>query len=83
MTDKACPFCSPRLHERILLRNDLAFAVYDINPVSKGHILIIPFRHVAGFFETTPEEREAFLDSPSGSGNSSISGIIRLVIISG
>ncbi len=62
MTDKACPFCSPRLHERILLKNELAFGVYDINPVSKGHVLIIPFRHVAGFFETTLEEKSAFLE---------------------
>jgi diadenosine tetraphosphate (Ap4A) HIT family hydrolase len=62
MTDKTCPFCNPRLHERIIFRNEWAFTVYDINPISKGHTLIIPFRHVAGFFETTQEEQTAFLE---------------------
>jgi diadenosine tetraphosphate (Ap4A) HIT family hydrolase len=62
MTALTCPFCSARLRERIMLKNELAFAVYDINPVTKGHTLIIPFRHVGDFFETTPEEQAAFLE---------------------
>ncbi len=57
-----CPFCTDKIRERSIVRNELAFAVYDINPVTKGHMLIIPFRHVAGFFDTTPGEQAAFLD---------------------
>jgi diadenosine tetraphosphate (Ap4A) HIT family hydrolase len=57
-----CPFCTDKIRERSVVKNELAFAVYDINPVSKGHMLIIPFRHVADFFETTREEQAAFLD---------------------
>jgi diadenosine tetraphosphate (Ap4A) HIT family hydrolase len=60
MTDATCPFCRTRLRERLVMKNEFAFAVYDINPVSKGHCLIIPFRHVADFFETTPDEQAAF-----------------------
>jgi diadenosine tetraphosphate (Ap4A) HIT family hydrolase len=62
MTDATCPFCRTKLHERMVMKNEFAFAVYDINPVSKGHTLIIPFRHVADFFETTLAEQAAFLE---------------------
>ncbi|MDD1647198.1 MAG: HIT family protein [Methanomicrobiales archaeon] len=55
-----CPFCTiPR--ERIFAQNELCFATWDVNPVSKGHTLLIPFRHVADFFQTTPEEQRALL----------------------
>jgi diadenosine tetraphosphate (Ap4A) HIT family hydrolase len=57
----SCPFCNPA-REYILLSNDLCYARWDINPVSRGHVLIIPFRHVADFFDTTPEERNAVMD---------------------
>ncbi|MEG3055395.1 MAG: HIT family protein [Methanoculleus sp.] len=53
-----CPFCNPA-PEDIVAKNDLAYARYDIHPVSPGHLLIIPFRHVADYFETTYEERMA------------------------
>jgi diadenosine tetraphosphate (Ap4A) HIT family hydrolase len=41
----------------MLLRNDSAIAFRDAYPVSPGHTLVIPSRHVASFFETTSEER--------------------------
>jgi diadenosine tetraphosphate (Ap4A) HIT family hydrolase len=50
---QACPFCSST---EIVLRNELAFACYDVNPVNPGHLLILPFRHVAGYFEASAEE---------------------------
>lgn len=52
-----CPFCSPAA---IVLRNDLAYARWDGYPVSPGHMLIIPFRHVASFFDASTQERRAF-----------------------
>lgn len=54
----ACPFCST---ESAVLSNRLAYVRFDLNPVNRGHCLIIPFRHVADFFETTEEERQAML----------------------
>lgn len=42
-----------------MLENDLAFAVFDKSPVSNGHLLIIPKRHVKDFFEITREEHNA------------------------
>jgi diadenosine tetraphosphate (Ap4A) HIT family hydrolase len=53
----SCPFCTP-VHDSGL-RNDLAYARFDLHPVSPGHLLLIPFRHVASHFETTEEERRA------------------------
>jgi len=55
-----CPFCAiPR--DQVLIEHPLALAKRDGYPVSKGHTLIIPRRHVASFFETTEEERRAML----------------------
>ncbi len=59
--NRKCPFCNPPF-ERIIVKNDLAFALWDVNPVSRGHTLIIPFRHVASFFDMTPEERNAIME---------------------
>jgi len=57
---KDCLFCAiPR--EQILIDGPIAVAARDSYPVSKGHTLIIPRRHVASFFETTDEERRAML----------------------
>ena len=51
-----CIFCKdlPKITE-----NDLAYAVYDINPVSRGHALVIPKRHFEQIFDATPEESQA------------------------
>ena len=46
----------------ILTENDFAFLVADNYPVSPGHTLAIPKRHVASFFETTPEEQRALFE---------------------
>jgi diadenosine tetraphosphate (Ap4A) HIT family hydrolase len=54
----ACPFCA---EDGIVMRNDLAYLRFDMNPVTAGHCLIIPFRHVADFFATTNAERQAML----------------------
>ena len=53
-----CPFCRP---SEPLLRDDLAFAIYDRSPVTPGHMLIIPYRHVDDWFDTTPQEKSAML----------------------
>ena len=51
-----CIFCS--LDEsRIENENDLVLCVKDLYPVTIGHSLIIPKRHVQSFFDLTDEER--------------------------
>ena len=55
-----CPFCTlPQ--ERIIRQNDLALVIRDGFPISPGHTLIIPKRHVGSFFEVTAEERDSLL----------------------
>jgi len=51
-----CPFCSLPA-ERFVLESAYAVAMRDAFPVSPGHTLIIPKRHVASFFEVTEAER--------------------------
>lgn len=53
-----CPFCHP---DGILFENELAYAKQDKFPVSPGHLLIIPKRHVADFFLTSEAEKVALL----------------------
>jgi diadenosine tetraphosphate (Ap4A) HIT family hydrolase len=51
-----CLFCTIACEE-LLIERPLAGARRDLFPVSKGHTLIIPRRHVVSFFKTTAEER--------------------------
>lgn len=61
MIEPTCPFCT--LPEtRILGKNTHAVWIRDGFPVSPGHSLVIPRRHLASFFEATSEERLALLD---------------------
>ena len=55
-----CPFCAlPK--DRIVLETPAALVIRDAFPVSPGHTLIIPRRHVGSFFETTADERDQLL----------------------
>ena len=60
MEKPACLFCAIPA-DQVLIDGPIAVAARDSYPVSKGHTLIIPRRHVASFFETTDEERQAML----------------------
>lgn len=55
-----CPFCNP-VADEIVAKNDLCYACRDRYPVSKGHLLVIPFRHIPDFFSMTVEEKQAVL----------------------
>ena len=55
----SCIFCE--LSDYVL-ENDLAYAIFDKFPATKGHMLVIPKRHVANFFDITKEEGEAIFD---------------------
>ena len=50
-----CLFCNiPQ--ERIVLENDLAYAVRDGFPVTEMHSIIIPKRHIQDYFDLTTDE---------------------------
>ena len=54
MLEKTCPFCDESNYEVI---GDLVFTKSDSYPVSKGHTLIIPKRHVSSYFDCTKQEK--------------------------
>ena len=56
-----CYFCSPST-DIIATKNSLCYARWDRNPVSRGHMLVIPFRHVQDFFALSGEEKYAILE---------------------
>jgi diadenosine tetraphosphate (Ap4A) HIT family hydrolase len=58
VTDTSCLFCTLE-PARVVAENDLAVSVRDGFPVSPGHTLIIPRRHVGSFFNITTDERSA------------------------
>ena len=53
---KPCPFCEIPADREILAENKAALAFYDRYPVTRGHTLIIPRRHVASYFDLQQEE---------------------------
>lgn len=53
-----CLFCQLR-EERIISQCDLTITFLDSYPVSPGHALIVPKRHVATYFEVTECEQIA------------------------
>ena len=54
-TDEDCLFCNiPSV--RIVLENELAYAVRDGYSVTEMHSLIIPKRHIQDYFDLTTEE---------------------------
>jgi diadenosine tetraphosphate (Ap4A) HIT family hydrolase len=60
-----CPFCDISAL-RVVAENGLGFAIRDGFPISPGHTLIIPRRHVGSFFEISSEERQALMELLDG-----------------
>ena len=52
-----CPFCESLSRQRILAEKGTFFAKYSKYPVSDGHTLLIPKRHVATLFDLDEQER--------------------------
>ncbi len=57
-----CLFCEFFKNKKIAAENDLAFAIFDGFPVNPGHVLAIPKRHVANYFDLTTDEALAIQD---------------------
>jgi diadenosine tetraphosphate (Ap4A) HIT family hydrolase len=59
MDQHRCPFCHLEA-SRIRLENEFAAAFPDAFPISEGHTLVVPKRHVVSLFDL-PEEEQAAL----------------------
>jgi ATP adenylyltransferase len=60
--NERCPFCHPEpawvFHE-----GERVLALWDAFPASPGHALVVPRRHVAGWFDATREEQRELLEA--------------------
>lgn len=56
----ACPFCELPT-ARVVDRNEHRVVIRDAYPVTPGHTLVIPTRHLGSVFELRPDERGALL----------------------
>jgi ATP adenylyltransferase len=58
-----CPFCRIAAEdddERFLVvhRGRTAYAVLNLYPYAPGHLMVVPYRHVADYLDTTDEEAD-------------------------
>jgi ATP adenylyltransferase len=55
-----CPFCrAPKLSDEdalIVARGELVYAVLNLYPYNAGHLMTVPYRHVADYPDLTPDE---------------------------
>ena len=55
-----CPFCDiPAMADEdglVVARGDLAYAVLNLYPYNAGHLMLVPFRHVAAYDDLTSAE---------------------------
>jgi diadenosine tetraphosphate (Ap4A) HIT family hydrolase len=58
MTEPGCELCTP---DMVLIEDELAYVRYDNNSLSRGHVLVVPRRHVASFFDMTDAEKTCVL----------------------
>lgn len=58
--EQHCPFCSLPI-ERVLVNGECGVVIRDAYPISPGHTLIIPKRHVGSFFDVTDRERSELI----------------------
>jgi len=53
-----CELCAPA---NVVAENELAYARLDSNALAPGHVIVVPRRHVADFFDMSPAEQAAVL----------------------
>lgn len=55
-----CPFCDiPEMADEdglVLTRGDLVYAVLNLYPYNSGHLMVVPYRHVADYTELDDPE---------------------------
>ena len=60
--NEGCPFCRPTA-ERLFHLGQHVLGVWDSYPVSPGHALLVPKRHIASWFDATAEEQRELTDA--------------------
>jgi ATP adenylyltransferase len=60
MTD--CPLCYDNIKDRIVAEQNTVVAIHDQFPVTEGHLLILPKRHVEDYFSMDAKEKKDIQD---------------------
>jgi ATP adenylyltransferase len=60
--EEGCIFCEAERNREIVVANELSMAFLDDYPVSHGHTLVVPRRHVSDYFRMSESERSAAND---------------------
>lgn len=59
---EACPFCRIQTLSDadglVVHRGEFAYAVLNLYPYTAGHLMLVPFRHVADYVDTTTAESD-------------------------
>jgi len=61
VVENGCPFCEPHASRRFHEGEGIV-GLWDGFPVAAGHALLVPKRHVATWFDATPEEQHELVD---------------------
>ena len=56
---RPCELCAP---QSVLLESPLAYVQWEKASLSPGHIIVVPRRHVADFFDMKPPEQMAVIE---------------------
>jgi ATP adenylyltransferase len=56
---ETCPFCAPGAERELITESATAYAIFDKYPVSPGHALIIPKKHIADYFALSMHSKTA------------------------
>ena len=65
MSDAGCVFCkiaAEQADAHIIDENELSISILDIQPLARGHCLVIPRRHVPWWHDLTPEETASLFE---------------------
>ena len=64
--DTQCPFCEiPKMSDAdglIVARGEQVYAVLNLYPYNSGHLMVVPYRHVADYTELTEAETAELAD---------------------
>lgn len=63
--EQGCPFCTipagPSDVGLVVARGEHTYAVLNLHPYNPGHLMVLPYRHVAGLDELTKEESDELM----------------------
>lgn len=64
--DSRCPFCSipaeDDAHGLVVARGERVYAVLNLHPYNPGHLMVVPYRHVAELEDLTDDETLGLAD---------------------